>query len=187
MALVVPFDGSELSKSALIRAAQFDSMFDQGIVTLSVIPQSPAYARERGWIDPGESFDEEVIITKLQSTVEAIAPDAEFHSLTVDGAVSSNAIANMICKFARDCDASIVFIGSENAGRVASSLTVGSSVTADGSYDTMIISHREPSQIEELEAAASTEAQTEQLEAAASAEAEPEKHEASASTGSKIT
>jgi len=51
---------------------------------------------------------------------------------------------------------SIVFVGSKDAGRLASSLSVGSSVTADRSYDTMIISNTRPTPISALEEAIPT-------------------------------
>lgn len=158
MTLVVPFDGSELSKTALVRAAQFDTVFQQGVKVVSVVPRNnKSYARERGWIGPNEAFDGEAIVDGLRESVDGIAPDAEFHHLSVGRNSPSGTIANRIRKFARDNGASIVFVGSKNAGRIASSLSVGSSVTSDRSYDTMIISHLEPSKIQELEEAIPTE------------------------------
>ncbi|MEA1931932.1 MAG: hypothetical protein U9O06_10330 [Euryarchaeota archaeon] len=66
MTLVVPFDGSELSKTALVRAAQFDTVFDQGVVAVSVVPRNnKSYAREHGWIEPDQPFDGEAIIEEL--------------------------------------------------------------------------------------------------------------------------
>jgi nucleotide-binding universal stress UspA family protein len=158
MVLVVPFDGSELSKTALVRAVQFDTVFDQGVVAVLVVPRNNAtYARERGWIGPREAFDAEAIIDELRESVATIAPEAEFHHLSVGRDSPSGTIANRIRKFARDRGASIVFVGSENAGRIAGSLSVGSSVTTDRSYDTMIISHVTPTKITELENAIPTE------------------------------
>jgi len=158
MTLVVPFDGNELSKMALIRAVQFDTVVDEGVVVVSVIPQNSSYARERGWIGPSETFDDKAIVEGFRNQVQSIAPDAEFHPLSVGQAASSKSISNKVRKFARANNASIVFIGSENAGRVSSSLTVGSAVTADRSYDTMIVSHAQPAKIEELKKSVSTEA-----------------------------
>lgn len=158
MTLVVPYDGSQLSKIALIRAAQFDTVFDQGVVVVSVIPQNnTTYARERDWIGPNEAFDTATVVDTLRESVRRIAPDATFDHILVGRGAPSGTIANRIRRFARDQNASIVFIGSENAGRIAGSLSVGSSVTTDRSYDTMIISHVTPSKITELEDAIPTE------------------------------
>lgn len=158
MTLVVPYDGSELAKTALIRAAQFDAVFDQGVVAVSVVPQNnSSYARARGWIDPEASFDGEAIVDALRQSVDEIAPDAAFRHLSVGRNAPAGTIANKLRQFAREQDASIVFIGSENAGRMVGSLSVGSSVSAEQSYDTMIISQARPAKIEELEAEVSTE------------------------------
>jgi nucleotide-binding universal stress UspA family protein len=158
MTLVVPFDGSELSKTALVRAAQFETVFDQPVVAVSVVPRNnTSYAREHGWIEPNQPFDGEAVVEGLRESVAEVAPDAEFHHISVGRSSPSGTIANKIRKFARDNDASIVFVGSKNAGRIASSLSVGSSVSSDRSYDTMIISHARPIQIPELEAAIPTE------------------------------
>jgi len=63
MTLVVPFDGGELSKTALVRAAQFDTVLDQGVVVVSVVPRNnKSYARKRGWINSDEPFNSEAIV-----------------------------------------------------------------------------------------------------------------------------
>jgi hypothetical protein len=87
----------------------------------------------------------------LKTTVKKIAPDAEFHHISVGRNSPSGTISNKIRKAARDKEASIVFVGSRNAGRIASSLSVGSSVTSDRAYDTMIVSNTRPTPITELE------------------------------------
>ncbi len=158
MTLVVPFDGSELSKTALVRAAQFETVFDQGVVVVTVIPRNNAsYARKKEWIGRTEAFDSETIVDSLRESVDRIAPDAAFHQLSVGRNSPAGTIANRIRKFARDNDASIVFLGSENAGRMVGTLSVGSSVSADRSYDTMIVSQARPTKIQELEDALPTE------------------------------
>ena len=159
MSLVVPYDGSELSKTALVRATQFDTVLNQSVVVVTVIPRNNAsYARERGWLGQSDSFDGEAVVEAVRESVAEIAPDAEFHHLSVGRNAPAGTIANRIRNFAREHDASIVFVGSENAGRIASSISVGASVSADRSYDTMIVSHSGPTAIDDLEAAVSTEA-----------------------------
>jgi nucleotide-binding universal stress UspA family protein len=158
MSLVVPFDGSELSKTALVRAAQFDMVLDRGVVALSVIPRNNAvYARKKGWLGPNQSFDLDRITSHLQDSVHDIAPDAEFHAITVDRWARVGSIAKKIRRFARENETSIVFIGSENAGRIVQSISVGSSVATDRSYDTMIVSNPAPTPIGAFEEAVSTE------------------------------
>lgn len=152
MTFVVPFDGSDLSKTALVRAVQFSSVFDADVVAVSVIPTNNArYAREKGWIGPGEAFDAERIVTFLRESVAEIAPEATFEYLVAGRSETHGTIATKLRSFARKAGASIVFLGSENAGRVASKITVGQYVTGDRSYDTLIVSHPNRSGIEQLE------------------------------------
>jgi nucleotide-binding universal stress UspA family protein len=152
MTLVVPFDGSELSKVALVRAAQFETVLNEGIVAVSVIPDGNArYARERGWLDAGEAFDADRIADGLRESVAEIHPEAAFHHVVVDHYAPRGTIARELRQFAREHDANVVFLGSENAGRITSGFTVGRSVAADGAYDTMIVSARRPSNSARLE------------------------------------
>lgn len=152
MSLVVPYDGSPLSKAALVRAAQFERVFESGLFVVSVIPtNNTQYARARGWIDARAPFDSDAIVSHLESGIAELAPDAEFHPLFVGKHSPRGTIANRIRKFAGDHDATMVFIGSESAGRVVSALTVGQSVAGGGAYDTVIISNERLPAIDVLE------------------------------------
>lgn len=158
MTLVVPFDGSDLSKVALVRAVQFDTVVDEGVVAVSVVPQENVkYAREKGWLGSNESFDIDQITTYLRDSVKNIGSDAGFNCILVGRWAQSGTIAKKIRRFARDTDATIVFIGSENAGRLIQSISVGSTVATDRTYDTMVISDVEPTRIEKFEEAIPTE------------------------------
>lgn len=157
MTLVVPFDGSPLSKAALIRAAQFEQVFDIELLVVTAIPRSnTAYARKCGWIESTDEYDETVIVEALTAMVHEIAPNATFTPEFVGRYAPAGSIGNALRRFARQADASIVFVGSENAGRIASSLSVGSAIASERSYDTMIVSQVAPSKIETLETAVST-------------------------------
>ncbi|WP_284014833.1 universal stress protein [Halobaculum litoreum] len=154
MGLLVPYDASPLSKAALVRAKQFDVILEEGVTALTVVPRgNTSYARERGWIGADEAFDMESVLATLERSVRAIAPDAAFESIPVGRSSPYGTIANRIRRFAADNDVSIVFIGSENAGRMVGSLSVGSAVSAGSGYDTMIISEAVPAKIEKLEEA----------------------------------
>jgi nucleotide-binding universal stress UspA family protein len=158
MTLVVPFDGSELSKAALVRAAQFDTVLDDGVLAVSAVPRHNAqYARDRGWIGPNDPFDAKEIESHLREAAHDIAPEATFETITVDRWARTGLMGKKLRRFARDADASIVFLGSENAGRFVRSNSVGSAVAADRSYDTMIVTNTRPSRIERLEAEMPTE------------------------------
>lgn len=152
MTLVVPFDDSLLSKAALIRARQFNRVLNEGVSVVSAIPaQNAAYARERGWIGPEEQFDGKQIVRALRDSVAELAPDAQFEYVVTSRSSSAGIIGKEIRRFARQNDATIVFIGSDNAGRFVRSLTVGSSVSSGKTYDTMIISQPKLPEIRSLE------------------------------------
>jgi nucleotide-binding universal stress UspA family protein len=152
MTLVVPFDGTGLSKAALARAVQFETVLKEGVVAVTAIPRdNTQYARQRGWLDDEEPFDAETIVSRLRDEVANVAPDAEFHHVFVDRYAQPGTIATRIRKFAKSHGASIVFIGSENAGRLVSAITPGQSLAGNRAYDTMIISHERLPTIERLE------------------------------------
>jgi nucleotide-binding universal stress UspA family protein len=139
--LLVPFDNAALSRAALVRARQFDQILDEGVVVITVIPaQNAQYARERGWLGNDEPFDGDQILETLRTAVDELAPDATFEALTVDRWAPHGVIGNRIRKYAREHDASIVFLGSRDAGRLVRSGSVGSNVLTDRRDDTMVIS-----------------------------------------------
>lgn len=143
MTLVVPFDGSQLAKAALFRAQQFDQILDEGVIAVTVIPRwNTQYARSHGWIGQNESFDIEQILDYLRTAAEEVAPVATFEHILVDPDARHGTIAKKLRRFAHDAEATIVFIGSENAGRLVTSMSVGSNIVSDRTYDTMITSSR---------------------------------------------
>jgi nucleotide-binding universal stress UspA family protein len=149
MALLVPFDGSDLSRTALKRAAEFGEFSDEEVVALAVVPPDRDHARERGWIDPDEQFDSDRICMQLRQQAEDVAPAATFRCEETDepGGVDERTtltteITRTIRQVAADVRASIIFIGSENAGRVSTPLTsVGNPISEDPRYDVHIVRH----------------------------------------------
>ncbi|QDX39768.1 universal stress protein [Salarchaeum sp. JOR-1] len=144
MPIVVPFDGSALSRAALRRAKLFQSVLDERLVAVTVIEHDAQYARERGWLDDEEEFDSDRVVAAVHETVTEIAPEADFRHELLGRRASSGAVARHVRSMAREEDASIVFVGSENAGDLVSSVSsVGSSVAADDYYDVFIVRHTE--------------------------------------------
>ena len=141
MSFVVPFDGSRLACSALARASEFGSVFDEDVVAMSGVPNGNAtYARKNGWIGPRESFDLDSVLTHLEELVREITPDGEFRYALVDRYAPPGTIANRIRRVAVELDATMVFVGSDNADRMVTSLgSVGGSVAADAAYDVVIV------------------------------------------------
>lgn len=152
MSLLVPFDGSELAESALVRAAEFGHVFEEEVIAVSVIPRGNArYARDHGWIAEDEPFDLNDVVSTLHEQVTDRCPTADFRHVVVDRYATHGTIANRLREFARDEDVSMVFIGSDNAGRFVSSLgSVGSSLAAEQSYDVVIVRDRAPSRVEKI-------------------------------------
>lgn len=152
MTFVVPFDGSELAEAALVRAVEFGTVLEERVVAVSVIPERDStYARERGWIDPDEPFEMRAVVERLHEQVADLAPSADFRHEVVSRYASAGTIAGRVRGVARELDASMVFVGSENAGRVVTAVSsVGGSVAADRDYDVVIIRNRSPAKVEKI-------------------------------------
>jgi len=143
MTFVVPFDGSDLAAAALRRAGEFQSAFDRPIVAMSVIPRhNTEFAADRVGLEVDGRPDPERVASRLRAQVHRIAPDAEFRYEVVGKYAPAGSIANHLRRFARRLDATMVFVGSDNAGQLVSTLaSVGTSVAADTAYDVVIVRH----------------------------------------------
>jgi nucleotide-binding universal stress UspA family protein len=152
MTLVVPFDGSSLAEAALVRATEFGTVFDEDVLAVSVLPKgNTKYAREQGWIGQNEEFDRESVISTLHEQVTDLCPSADFRHKVVGRYAKAGTIAKRLRKVAREEDASMVFIGSENAGRLVTAVSsVGGTVATDESYDVVIVRHRSPAKVAKI-------------------------------------
>lgn len=155
MTFVVPFDGTDLSRSALAYARMYSIALEDSpsdvvkwllpeqqidVVAISIIPESARYARRKGWIREDEEFLPRAVAEELHRDVANLTPNANFHYERVDGAASVGTISTRIRQKAYELDASVMFIGSENAGRLVTPLTsVGHSVATDQRYDVHLI------------------------------------------------
>lgn len=145
MTLLVPFDGSSLSETALERAVRFGDLTSEDVLAVTVIPGEPSYAREHGWLDPDEQFDPDRIADRFERQVGLLAPEARFEAVRpvdVEGSTVTMDVIRTIRRTASDVDASILFVGSENVGRVTGPLaSVGDPLAADQQYDVHIVRH----------------------------------------------
>jgi len=144
MVLLVPFDGSELATVALRRATEFSELTDEPLVVLSVVTDDERFARERGWVEEGEPYDPDAVAERLEAAAREVAPGATFRREAPtdagDLATTTLDVARTIREVAHELDASIVFVGSENAGRVSTPIaSVGSPVSEDPDYDVHIV------------------------------------------------
>ena len=146
MTLLVPFDGTELSAAAVERATELAEFRGEDVVALTVVPNDPEYALSRNWVDPNEPFDPDAIAERFGDRVADIAPRAEYRYEIPDDVSSMASITTDITRtiraVANELDVSVIFIGSENAGRVSTPVSsVGAPVSEDPSYDVYIIRH----------------------------------------------
>jgi nucleotide-binding universal stress UspA family protein len=153
MTLIVPFDGSELAEAALVRATEFGIVFEEAVLAVSVVPKGDTdYAREHGWIEQDETFDLESVVSRLHEQVTDLCPSANFRHKLVDKYAPAGSIANELRTVAQKENASMVFIGSENAGHLVTAVSsVGGTVAADDSYDVVIVRDRSPAKITKLQ------------------------------------
>lgn len=138
MTYLVAFDGTPLSRAALRRGVEFADAHDEPLVVVSVLPTDQPLAEEYGLVE-GDDYDPEAAAERLREAALDIAPDAEVVLEHVDRYAGKGRIASKIRATARDVEASIVFIGSDDAGRVVEPVaSVGGSVASGLEYDVLI-------------------------------------------------
>lgn len=155
MTLVVPFDGSGLAEAALVRAVEFGTILDEEVLAVSIIPEgNDRYARDHGWIGPSENFDTRTVVSRLHRQAMSLAPSADFRHKTVGRHARAGTISGRVRQLAKDEDASMVFIGSENAGRLVVGVSsVGGKIATDSAYDVVIVRDRSPAKVAKLRTA----------------------------------
>ena len=145
MTLLVPYDDSPLSRAALKRASKFAAFTNDELVALTVVPDDLEYAEERGWLTEQTPFTVEAIAERLEKKATEIAPNARFRHETIDDeedpvATTTLDVVRKVREVAADEDTSILFIGSENAGRVVTpQSSVGKPLSEDATYDIHIV------------------------------------------------
>ena len=152
MTFVVPFDGSDLAEVALVRAWEYGEAMDVDVVAISIISERKKYARRKGWIDEDEELDVDMVAKRLRDRVESLTPGVTFEYDVIREFPPAEGIAGRIERMALEYDPSLLFLGTDNIGRVATPLTsVGNFAGAAESYDIQLVRHRRPPSIEFLE------------------------------------
>jgi nucleotide-binding universal stress UspA family protein len=142
MTYVVAFDNSPLAKAALDRAVAFACASEEEVVAVTAIPRDPGVARERGWLGGNESFSVDRVTTNLTRIVDEFDPEVRFEYSVVDKYAPRGRISRAVRELAVQNDASVVFIGSDNAGRMVGGIaSIGQTVSADDRYDVHIVRH----------------------------------------------
>ncbi len=144
--LLVPYDGSALSKTALSRAQTFAEYTDDDLLALVVIPDEPGYAHRHAWLEPEDTFDVGVIERRLTQQIRDVAPAAEVRAEFVENteptADTTTVVVRAIKEVAAEVAARVVFVGSQNAGKVTRPLaSIGGTVADDARYDVHIVRH----------------------------------------------
>lgn len=150
MSFVVPFDGSGLAEAALARAVELGRALDEEVIAVTVIPQrNGTYAREKGWLDEEADFDTDAVEATVRAQIRSIAPEVNLETVSVDRYAPPGTIANRLRRFVRNREAAMVFLGSENAGRLVTSISsIGGRLASGDEYDVVIVRRRAPSRIE---------------------------------------
>jgi len=144
MTYVVAFDNSPLAKRALRCAVEYADAVGQDVVAVTAIQRDASIARERGWLDGDETFAVETVARTLTEAVTAVDPDIGFEYRTLDAFAPRGRVSRTVRELAVEQDASVVFVGSDNAGRMVGGLaSVGQNVSSDDRYDVHIVRHDE--------------------------------------------
>ncbi|EMA42617.1 universal stress protein [Halobiforma nitratireducens] len=153
MTFVVPFDGTKLAEAALVRAGEYAVALDQDVTVVTVVPERKRYAREKNWIGEDESYDVETVVDRLRERVHTLVPDATFEYERIREFPPEDRIANHVERLMHEHDPSVVFLGSDNVGRVVTPLTsVGVHVADEESYDVFIVRRPHPPKLDSVEA-----------------------------------
>jgi nucleotide-binding universal stress UspA family protein len=139
MTYLAAFDGTDLSRAALRRAVRFAEQNDQRLVVVSVLPTDRSLAESYGLVE-GDEYDPSAAAERLRQAALEIAPDAEVRLEHIDRYAGKGQIGSKIRRAAGDEGAEIVFIGSDNAGRIVKPVTsVGGTVASGLDYDVFIV------------------------------------------------
>ncbi|WIV67654.1 universal stress protein [Natrialbaceae archaeon AArc-T1-2] len=145
MTFVVPFDGSDLAEAALRKATAYGDALEEDVVAVTVVPERKRYAREKGWIDEDEPYDVAAAVEALRERAETVAPEASFEYERIREFPPAEGIADRIERLALEHDATVLFLGSDNVGRVVTPLaSVAVNVTAEDAYDVYLVRDTNP-------------------------------------------
>lgn len=145
MTLLAPYDGSALSKAAVRRAAAFGGFREEDVLVLTVVPEDRTFAEARGWVESDDEYDPAAVEGRFEAEVADLAPNAEFRAERPEPSESLSSstpddILRTIREVAREVGATVLFVGSDNADRLAVPTdSIGSYLTDDPEYDVHIV------------------------------------------------
>ncbi|WP_302081181.1 universal stress protein [Salinibaculum rarum] len=139
MVFLVPFDGSPVAKAALTRAVEHGKALGEEIVAVSLVPTGATYAERRKWIQPDEDFAAETASTELQRKIDEATDDAERNFDESSAQSLDGGISDRIQQVAKDVDASVLFVGTDDTSEDDRLTTPFGPVAADGAYDVHLV------------------------------------------------
>ncbi|EMA56123.1 hypothetical protein C451_03989 [Halococcus thailandensis JCM 13552] len=149
MTFVVPFDGSALGEAALVRAVEYGAVLEEEVVVVSVVSERERYARQKGWVGEDEAFDVDTVVESLRERTDALAPEATFECERIREFPPAGGIADHIERMAQEHDPSVLFLGSDNLGRVVTPLaSVAANIAPEEGCDLHIVRRPGPPTVE---------------------------------------
>lgn len=140
MTYLVAFDGSDLSVAALERAVVYADAMDTDCVATTVVPGDAGYALNHGWVDDRADFDQDAVADALRTQVASVAPGVRFRPEPVGSFAGAHTITHRIREVAIDEGATVLFLGSENAGQIVTPMTsVARNLSTGANYDVHIV------------------------------------------------
>ncbi len=121
MPIVIAFDGSLLSKLALVKAKNLAEGVDTKLIVVSVVPDDADYVAACGWNLEGDEFHPDKVLRHLHEEVVELAPASESRRI-ITLSSDPNEIADAIHETAIKNEADIVVFGRENAGQITQSV-----------------------------------------------------------------
>ena len=138
MVFLVPFDGSPASEAALARAVEHGQALGEEIVAVSFIPTGAQYAERRKWIQPDEEFAAETASAELRRKIEETTDDAERNFSDSAAYTPDDGLTGRVRQVARDVDASVLFVGSDDDSDERRTTPFGE-VVGNAEYDIHIV------------------------------------------------
>lgn len=148
MSFVVPFDGTTLAEAGLVRASEYGNAMDEEIVVVTIVPERKRYAQKKGWIGEDEPYDVDAVVEQLRKRVQSLVPDATFDYEVIREAPPAEGIAARLESKIQEYDPAVVFLGSDNVGRIVTPLSsVGVHVATEDGYDIHLVREVRPPRI----------------------------------------
>jgi len=138
MVLLVPYDGSPVSKAALRRAVEHGDALDSSVVAVSFVPTGSEYALRRTWIEPGEDFAIDTAQEELERKIEETVDDAERGYEEAGASALADGAATKIRQVAEDVGASTLYVGSREES-TEEPMTPFGPIAPDGAYDVHLV------------------------------------------------